>query len=281
MGYFRSINRKKRNKRRLLLFLIILLLVIMSVFFLNKKININENYITKMALGYFFLDTKKIKLVSNTMKLNNHSKTYNEPIVYIYNSHDSEKYANNKLNEYNIDYNVTFASKILKANLEDLGINAIVETASVSDLLKKNNYSYEKSYEISRTFLNQSIINYPSLKYFIDIHRDSISYENTTCTINDKKYAKIMFVIGLENQNYAKNRELAFLINNKVKEYNECLTRGILDKKGKGVNGIYNQDFHENVMLIEIGGLYNSIEEVGNTLDIVANVFSKIIKEAT
>ena len=273
MGYFRSINRKKRNKRRLSIILLVILLMITFIFFLSKKIKINKDYITKVAFGYYFIDTKEIKIKPGVKK----NSLSSDQIVYIYNTHDSEKYAYNKINEYNLDYNVTFASQILKANLDDLGINTVVETSLVSDLLKKNNYAYSKSYEVSRLFLEQSIINYPTLKYFIDLHRDSASYDVTTCIINDKKYAKVMFVIGLENQNFEKNKKLAILINDKIKEYSECLSRGILEKKGEGVNGIYNQDFNENVILIEVGGLYNTIEEVGNSLDILAKAIKEVI----
>ena len=280
MGYFRSINRKKRNKRRFLMFFFIIILLIIFVLLFNKKVKINKDYIAKIALGYFFVDTKKIEIEPNVIKSEKEELSINEPIVYIYNTHDGEKYAYNKVNEYNLDYDVTFASHILKANLDDLGINAFVETSSVSNQLRKNNYSYAKSYEVSRVFLEQMIISYPSLKYFIDLHRDSAPYEVTTCTINEKKYAKLLFVIGLENQTFASNKKLAVLINDKIKEYNECLSRGILEKKGEGVNGIYNQDFNENVILIEVGGLYNTIEEVANTIEILAKSFYQVIKEA-
>ena len=57
------------------------------------------------------------------------------------------------------------------------------------------------------------------------------------------------------------------------------LDRGVLKKSGKGVNGIYNQDFNSNTMLIEVGGQYNNIIEVNNTLKVFAKVLSKYIKE--
>ena len=44
-----------------------------------------------------------------------------------------------------------------------------------------------------------------TLKYFIDIHRDSVKRDVTTTTIGDLSYAKVMFVLGLENDNYLEN----------------------------------------------------------------------------
>ena len=120
----------------------------------------------------------------------------------------------------------------------------------------------------------------PTLEYFIDLHRDSSSYEVTTCIINEKKYAKILFVIGLENLNYLKNKELVSNLNERLKNVNVCLSRGILEKKGPGANGIYNPDFNENVILIEVGGQYNTIEEVNNTLEVFAFELANLIKES-
>ena len=57
------------------------------------------------------------------------------------------------------------------------------------------------------------------------------------------------------------------------------LSRGILKKEGINVNGIYNQDFSSNCLLIEVGGIDNTIEEVYNTMDAISNTLSKYIKE--
>ena len=50
-----------------------------------------------------------------------------------------------------------------------------------------------------RTALNQKLSEYNSIKYIIDLHRDSLSKDKTTVLINDKNYAKIKFVVGLDN----------------------------------------------------------------------------------
>ena len=52
-----------------------------------------------------------------------------------------------------------------------------------------------------------------------------------------------------------------------------------MKKKGYGVNGIYNQDLKGNVILIEIGGNENNIEEINNTLDIMALVIGEYLNE--
>ena len=145
--------------------------------------------------------------------------------------------------------------------------------------LNDNNWKYHESYKASRILLEQSIKNYSTLKYFIDLHRDSSSYEKTTCKINDKSYAKILFVIGLEHENYALNKTLAENLNKKLITIEPCLSRGIIEKSGVGVDGKYNQDFNSNTLLIEIGGQYNEIKEVNNTLKVLASILYEYIME--
>ena len=51
----------------------------------------------------------------------------------------------------------------------------------------------------------------------------------------------------------------------------------IYKKKGKGVNGVYNQDFSSNCILIEFGGNKNTIDEVYNTVIALGEIISNYI----
>jgi len=217
-------------------------------------------------------NTEKIEIDKNEIKVS-------EPLVYIYNTHQEEKYQSTYLKEYNISPTVLLASKILKEYLEDLGIGVIVEENNVADTLHSMNWKYGYSYRVSRMFMESAKENNPSLKYFIDLHRDSSKYDKTTTEINGEKYVRLLFVVGLDNKNYEPNLLLAEKLKEKIKKYNENLYRGIMKKSGAGVNGVYNQDFDSNVMLIEVGGQYNNIGEVNNTLKVLANILAEYIKE--
>ncbi|MBQ7030884.1 MAG: stage II sporulation protein P [Bacilli bacterium] len=217
-------------------------------------------------------NTEKIEIDKNEIKVS-------EPLVYIYNTHQEEKYQSTYLKEYNISPTVLLASKILKEYLEDLGIGVIVEENKVADTLHSMNWKYGYSYRVSRMFMESAKENNPSLKYFIDLHRDSSKYDKTTTEINGEKYVRLLFVVGLDNKNYEPNLLLAEKLKEKIKKYNENLYRGIMKKSGAGVNGVYNQDFDSNVMLIEVGGQYNNISEVNNTLKVLANILAEYIKE--
>ena len=88
-----------------------------------------------------------------------------------------------------------------------------------------------------------------------------------------------MFVVGEEHQNYQSNYKLALNISNKLNELIPNISRGIVKKSGEGVNGIYNQDLNTNMILIELGGQYNQIEELSNTLEILSYVIINYLKE--
>ena len=220
-------------------------------------------------------DTSQITDKSNTKEVLNSTK----PIIYIYSTHDTEGYASSYFNIYNIKPDVKIASYYLQEKLSDLGLNTIVEKRMITDALNINTWVYKDYYKASRIYLENTYQNNTSLKYFIDLHRDSSLKSKTTTTIDGKSYARVMFLVGLEHDNYNANLKVATDINNLIKAKYPSLTRGIYKKSGPGVNGIYNQDFNSNCILIELGGQYNTMLEVSNTIDILAKILYDYIGE--
>lgn len=221
----------------------------------------------------------ELKEVSDYIKDPNPKET-ESPIIYIYNTHQLENYSNDNLEIYGITPNVQMASYLLREKLNEINIPTIVEEANMSDILEKNGWDYSYSYQASRSLITQKKQTYSSLKYFIDLHRDSISKELSTVTINNKNYAKVLFVVGQDHQNWESNYNFANAINSLITENYSGLSRGIIKKTGMNVNGIYNQDLSPNTLLIEVGGVDNTIEEVYNTIEALANVLNKYIKGA-
>ena len=245
-----------------------------------KRLSSTE-FLLKYSFGIEKINTgTNVNIVTPVIKIeeNNDKTTNKEPLVYIFNTHQTEGYNSNFLESFNINNTVFIASHILKEYLQDLGISSIVEENSIVDVLNTNGWKYGYSYKASRILMENAYKENPSLNFFIDLHRDAASYERTVLEIEGKKYAKILFVVGLEHDNYEKNLALAKHLNEKVKEINPSLSRGVLEKKGPGVNGKYNQDFNQNTILIEVGGQYNYIEEVNNTLKIVAKVIYEYLE---
>ena len=242
----------------------------------------STEFLLKYSFGIESFNTgiKDVDLMSPVVsEVETPDVTNKEPTVYIYNSHQTESYRSDFAESFNINNTVYLASHILKEYLEDLGISVIVEENSIVDVLNTNGWKYGSSYKASRILLEQAKKDNPSLNFFIDLHRDAASYERTMVEIDGKKYAKIMFVVGLKHDNYGPNLELANNLNERIKNFNPDLTRGVLQKNNSGANGIYNQDFDSNTILIEVGGQYNYIEEVNNTLKVFANILYDYFEE--
>lgn len=202
-----------------------------------------------------------------------------EPTVYIYNSHQSEEYQGDALENYNIKPGVMMASYILQDKLAENKVKALVMEDNLVDYMNINNMSYSKSYQAARNLITETIQNTPSLKLIIDLHRDALAKDKSTTIINNKSCAKIIFVIGKENPGYQSNLGMTNKINDKIKAKYPSLTRGVIGKEGKGNNGVYNQDLNPKMTLLEIGGEENTIDEVLNTIELIAPIIGEYINE--
>lgn len=281
------------NKKRIIVTSLIILTFILT-YYCSYKLNLNDlnsNFLTMITNSFSSEKNYQIdfyNLFIKSLKNDNYFKDlssivesenitsevlYNteEPIIYIYSTHSNEEYSYLKNDVYNIVPTVKTASYILEEELKKLGINSIVESENTIDIVNSKNLLYKDSYKVSRTLLENKKKEFNSLTYFVDIHRDSVNGNITTAEINGEKYAKIMFVLGLENQNYLENKKVIEELNNYLNTNYKGLSRGIYEKQGSGVNGVYNQDFSSNTMLIEVGGVDNTIDEVSNSIKVIAN----------
>ena len=239
----------------------------------NKPISILENTL------HFTPNEENMTYVNNP-QLEEVEKLDIAPTVYIYNTHQSEAYQGNALEGYNIKPGVMMASYILQDKLATQNIKADVMEDNITDYLNLNNMKYSKSYQASRVFLESALNQYKNYKLIIDLHRDALPKKSSTIVINNKSCAKISFVIGEEHQNYKANLNVANTINEKIKQKYPTLTRGIITKGGEDSNGIYNQDLNPNIILIEIGGQENTIDEVLNTIELIAPIIGEYVNES-
>ncbi len=202
-----------------------------------------------------------------------------DAIIYLYNTHQNEEYYIDLLMEHDITPSVMTSSYILREKLNNGGLKTMVETKDIKKTLEENNLNYQSSYIISRKFLEDAKLKHPTLKYFFDIHRDSVSYNNSITTYENKVYAKTLFVIGIEHDKYQENEALATKISDEMNMLVPDISKGILQKGGDQNNGIYNQDFSPNTLLIEIGSNTNNIMEINNTIEILSKSIIKVVSE--
>lgn len=289
---------KKKKKLKIVKYIFLFFFFFSYIFMINyfKKNKLKKNILDENVNFIKFNIVSKVnKDIDNTLKnpvklLNNNVlravKTENKkssidvksannvkeefnPIVYLYNTHPTEKY---------VDYDVISAASYLKDNLIRKRINTILEDKSVQVFLDNNSLKYYKSYEASKTYIKEATQKYNTLNYFFDIHRDSVSKDKSTLSYNNKNYAKVLFIVGLENNNYKLNLDNTNKLNNIIESKVKGISKGIYEKKGKGVNGIYNQDLSPNLFLIEVGGEENTKEEVINTLNVIYEAIYEYIK---
>lgn len=295
----RRLKTKKRRKRRVFSFVFLILLSLGFCYYLLSKV-INQNDIKSFLLETSSLKSNKKRSTHNTIldlllentigteKLENSQDFPKEikqeyiedqerpnlsyPILYIYNTHQAEQYTINAKSEEDIIPTVMLASYYLREKMNKLGIQTMVETERINEVLRNQGWDYSSSYLVSRLLLKNAKETYPSLKYYIDLHRDSIARDLSIIERQGKTYAKVLFVVGTDYDNYFVNLNFAKYISESLNKKVENLSRGILTKGGSQVNGVYNQDFSSHMLLIELGGEYNTIEEIKNTIDVLAEV---------
>lgn len=212
--------------------------------------------------------------------------TNGRKVVHIYFSHNRESYlpylkgVNNPNLAYHSKINVSKLGERLSKELAEKGIGSEVNNTDIMGMLNKKGLKYPKSYQESRAAVQTAMASNKDLEYFIDIHRDSKRKKDTTITINGKKYAKIVFVIGGKNPNYEKNTALASKLHKALEKKYPGLSRGIIKYNNSGNNSVYNQDLSSKAMLVEIGGVDNTFEEMYLTVEAFADVFSEFYWDA-
>ncbi|MEG2322151.1 MAG: stage II sporulation protein P [Bacilli bacterium] len=296
--------KKKYKKIKLLIypFLLFLLYQVISYIFLDiKLVNSNEEFIKKLLqnsnyhllyekqhnnIVYKFINfidnikvDKPITILESAFAYEKEEATstfayinnlvVDDPRVYIYNTHPTEGYEG-VLEGYNIKPGVIMASYLLQDRLNASGIKTIVEERSAAAYIKEHNIDYSDSYTATRVFMKDFLKQHNNMDLIIDLHRDALSKENSTVTINNKKYAKVLFV---QNKKF-ENINLAKKLNKTINEKYPGLSRGIYDK----YNDVFNQDLNSNVILLEVGGNKNDIGEVINTIDAIADIIKENLK---
>ena len=238
----------------------------------------NASYVYQNVFG---LDKQKEETVSNNYdSIENVVVEENKDIVYIYNTFQTDKYRSNYFNSYSVSSYVTQASFMLKEYLSSFNIGSIVEEESVVKVLKEQNIMYSNTYAASRILMEEASKNYPDLEMFFDLQVSDYEREATTVEINGENYAKILFVVGTDNGTYLENQEFATELNSILESINPALSRGVSLRGGVGYQGVYNQDFSSKVLLIQVGGINNTIDEVNRTMKILAQVIAIYKEEA-
>ena len=203
-------------------------------------------------------------------------------VALIYHSHNRESWlpelGEGAKNAESEEINSTLVGKRLAQRLEEAGIGAI--HADVDYVTAIEDYRWELSYKYSKETVLEALAEHDSLTYLFDIHRDSQPRGYTTATIDGKDYAQVYFIIGKGNPDWRKNEAFAADIHRLLEERYPGISRGIWGKDSSSGNGEYNQSLSPNSLLIEIGGIENTLEECYRTADALAEVIAELYRNA-
>lgn len=201
--------------------------------------------------------------------------------VLIYHSHPREAY--NPLLGNNTDNpssasptkNVMLVGSFMADRLEKHGIGVVHSQDDYATQVE--DYSWNYSYKYSRMTVKAAMAQHDGLDMMIDIHRDSQRHGKTTAVIGGQSYAQVYFIIGRANENWKENEAFANSIHQVLEKNYPGLSRGIWGKdSGKGNNGEYNQSLSPGSILLEVGGIDNTEEELRRTAEVVADTVAEL-----
>lgn len=198
-----------------------------------------------------------------------------EEKVLLYFTHTSESFTPKN---GQAPLNITEVGAMIGEGLEAKGIGVSVNKTDIGALLNKKGKKYSASYEESRSVVAAVQKSQPTLSYLIDIHRDSQGKDITTARINGQNMAKTVFVVGGEHPGYEENAQFASALHKLFEQYYPGLSRGVIVKSGSQTNGKFNQDLSNRAMLIEMGGVDNTREELERSAAAVADILARFIK---
>jgi stage II sporulation protein P len=209
-----------------------------------------------------------------------------QPAVYVYHSHNKESFipelpTSQTSEAFDDSTNITLVGERLQQQLNKKGINVIHEQKDIGEILDKRNWSFEDSYKVSREQFKEVLKDHQTIEMALDIHRDSREKPETTLKVENEEYARIMFIVSRSSSNYEENLKFAKLISEQMEEKVPGLSRGVLvkSKEDPEEQNTYNQDLLDQTVLLNIGGIENTLEEEYRTIDVLADVIEEIMKD--
>lgn len=209
-----------------------------------------------------------------------------EPQVLILHTHATECYmeedrdfytAADKSRTTDNSKNVTEIGEIIAKKLESGGISVI------HDRTQHDHPSYNQSYSRAAETIKEYLDKYPSIKIVVDVHRDSIAITGNdkakpTVTVNGKKAAQVMLVVGCEAgtvtgfPNWRENFRLAL----KYQQTMEVLYPGLARTMAFAPRR-YNMNLTTGSMLLEVGTDSNSFEEAKYSAELAGDALLSLL----
>lgn len=217
-------------------------------------------------------------MINQSMKINTERQG---PKVLIFHTHSQEAFKDSVPGDTSTS--IVGMGAHLANQLRSKGIETIHHTEVFDYINGKLDRS--KAYQLAEKSVRKILKQYPSIEVVIDLHRDGVPETTHLVTeIDGKQCGKIMFFNGLSRTKtqgeiaYLKNPylqdNLAFSFQMQLKTTNmyPTLARKIYLKGYR-----YSLHMMPKSLLIEAGAQTNSVEEMKNTMELLANVLSEVL----
>ena len=208
--------------------------------------------------------------------------TANPINVWVYFTHIQESYqpiVEKKLGLKAVNYHPTAnISNVSDLVVQHFSLNG--DTVDVLEFDNMNRMQITGAYTKIRPYLQKQLAD-NHYDVLLDIHRDSIKREKTTTQFNGTTYARMSFVVGAEHANYKLNEAFAKAISNEVNGMVPEISKGVLQKTRDTGNGVYNQDLSSRSLVVELGGIENTEEEINRTIAILTKAISNFFEETS
>lgn len=208
--------------------------------------------------------------------------TEGREVVFVYHTHNHESFlphlpsVEEPDRAYHPETNITLVGERLGEELQKRGIGTYVDTSDITGSLLSAGWQYNRSYEKSRQMVQTVMAERDDIHFVFDLHRDSQRKDITTVEIDGEKFARTLFIIGARNKNHQQNTQFAKKFHELLEEAYPGLSRGIFTRN----QGEYNQSLSEHNILIEIGGVDNTLEEAYRTAAALADIIADLYWEA-
>ncbi|AJQ29254.1 stage II sporulation protein P [Pelosinus fermentans] len=187
-----------------------------------------------------------------------------QPIIAIYHTHTDESYIPTDGNSTTPgEGSIMKVGDRFSSRLKELGYQPL-HNKTLHEPHDANAYQRSR-----RTFM-KLLERQPAALF--DLHRDSGPLAFYKTTINGQDAAKILLVVGRQNQNQATTLQYAKRIKANADKMYKGLIRGIFMARGN-----YNQDLNPRSMLLEMGTQYNTREAAEHSAALFADILPSII----
>jgi stage II sporulation protein P len=177
-----------------------------------------------------------------------------------------------------INKNVVLAGAALKDKLQEYNI-PVIHSLKIHDAV-----SYRDSYSRALETIQEYISKYPSIRYIIDLHRDSMIADSgekykPTIKIDGADTAQVMIVTGTDSggashQNWRDNLAFTAYFQQKMNSKYPMLARPINLRAAR-----FNQHITTGSIILEIGSCGSTFGEALRAAELVGECLAELILE--